>query len=167
MLKTSPMGIVDVTNYPAIEIDFPKDLNTAKDMFWWQVEDWNQGVRRHAEMDVASCIELLLDVKEVFAKYEIDWFFCFGLALGSYRDKKLILWDSDLDIGCYLKDRGKVLKAEQELLDRGCYIPTETNYHYDRWYIKNREKVELHFFEKLGDERVYDIFRCKPLPKNS
>jgi len=160
MLSDYVFESVDITNFPAIEIDFPEDLIEAQHMFKWNAEDWNQGQRTSPPINIQNAIDLLLNVKEVFAKYNISWFLCFGTSLGAYRSEKLIEWDTDLDIGCYLEDREKVLEAEKELLDKGCYIPFQTNYYYDRWYIKNKEKIELHFFERIGEQRVYDIFRC-------
>jgi choline kinase/phosphorylcholine metabolism protein LicD len=151
---------VDITNYPSIEIDFQEDLKEANNLFKWNDSDWVQGVRSEGNFNIPNALQLLSEIKEIFDSNNIPFFFCFGLALGAIREKAFIPWDSDMDIGCYLEDRDKILIAEKELLKKGCFIPNYTNYFYDRWYIKGGERIELHFFEKIDKERVYDIYRC-------
>lgn len=160
MLSYSSFGLVNVSNYPAMEIDFQADLNYANEYFRWGKPEWEQGVRHGANLNEVNALKLLDDVDRIFKKYNISTFFIFGLALGAYRDNKFIPWDTDLDLGAYLEDREKVLLAEKELYDLNIFIPNETNFYYDRWYIRDGEKIELHFFDKLGNNRVYDIFRC-------
>jgi len=155
-----PLVAIDCTHYYNVEIDTEDDLNEARDILKWGDSEWNQGARRFTPLNTNNALELLLEVKEVFSKFGVEYFFIFGLALGAYRNRKFIPWDTDLDIGCYLEDREKVFRAEVELQERGIYIPKYGNYYYDRWYIKNKEKIELHFFEQVGNYRVYDMYRC-------
>lgn len=160
MIQFTSLFMVDITNYPSIEIDFASDLEEASNIFKWNDSEWVQGVRSSGDFNVPNALKLLGDLKTVFDKHKIPFFFCFGIALGAVREKGFITWDTDIDIGCYLEDRDKILEAEKELLEKGCFIPTYTNYYYDRWYIRDKERIELHLFEKIGNERIYDIYRC-------
>ena len=160
MILKMPVNIEDITNYPAIEIDTPEDLTEAQDIFKWDNPEWEFGIRHGSPLNNENALKLLTDCQNVMNKYGVPIFFIFGTALGTFRDKKLIPWDTDLDVGVYFEDREKIIKAEKELKKLGCYIPDYCNYYYDRWYIRDKEKIELHLFEKISDMRVYDIYRC-------
>ena len=49
---------------------------------------------------------------EVLNKLKIDYWVCHGTLLGIMRDKSLIPWDNDIDIGSWdLKDKEKIIRA--------------------------------------------------------
>ena len=49
---------------------------------------------------------------EVLNKLKIDYWVCHGTLLGIIRDKSLIPWDNDIDIGSWnLKDKEKIIRA--------------------------------------------------------
>jgi phosphorylcholine metabolism protein LicD len=44
----------------------------------------------------------------------------------------------------------------------GCYVPTpEECYPEDRWFIRDKEKIELNFVMDCGDKYIYSPDRCK------
>ena len=83
--------------------------------------------------------------------------------MGAVRDKNFIKYDTDMDITCDWVDRYKILhEVEPRLKKLGCYIPkVEECYPEDRWYIRDKEKIELNFVIKVGNKYVYSPTRCK------
>jgi hypothetical protein len=59
--------------------------------------------------------EMLLKVKELLDKNNIKFWLMAGTALGAYRDKSFVSWDTkDIDIGLYYKDYWKAKKVIEE-----------------------------------------------------
>jgi len=73
-------------------------------------------------MNEESIINALSQVKEVFDKYEIEFWLDSGVLLGAIRDKKLIPWDHDVDLGAWYKDLDKIISACKELKKKGFII---------------------------------------------
>ena len=54
---------------------------------------------------------------EVLNKLKIDYWVCHGTLLGIMRDKSLIPWDNDIDIGSWdLKNKEKIILYQMLLL---------------------------------------------------
>lgn len=55
-------------------------------------------MQRHKE----ELKKTLLEVNEVMKGLKMEYFLLHGTLLGYYRDKDIILWDDDIDLGCLL-----------------------------------------------------------------
>ena len=91
--------------------------------------------------------------------------------LGVYRDGDFIAWDDDADLGMDFSDRGtkNFNKAMAELRKLGFWVPPsnpdlpiglDNAPYYDMVAIKDGEKVEGWFFEKINGNWIYDFPRC-------
>jgi hypothetical protein len=90
--------------------------------------------------------------------------------LGVYRDGDFIPWDDDSDIGADIRTSQNRDKAEERLRELGFFVPPIGNrnrgvspidnmpYH-DTVAIRDGEKVEVWWYEKVGDKYVYDVDR--------
>jgi len=67
--------------------------------------------------DVA--IEILRRIKEVFDKYDIEYWLDYGTLLGAVRDGKFISWDTDIDLGTWSKYASSILLADKEFQNSG------------------------------------------------
>lgn len=70
-------------------------------------------------------VDFLKNIIHVFDKNNIDYWLEFGTLLGAIRDRKLIPWDSDIDIGVF--DINKVKKIKSEFQKHGLYIKEKPN----------------------------------------
>ena len=61
----------------------------------------------------------LLKVKKALDKAGVRFFLMFGTLLGAVRDKDLILYDKDIDLGIFYEDSWKLEKAEKILEKHG------------------------------------------------
>jgi len=52
-------------------------------------------------VDEEAIIESLKVVKNSFDKYDIEYWLDCGALLGAVRDRKLIPWDHDIDLGTW------------------------------------------------------------------
>lgn len=99
----------------------------------------------------------LIDFKEVMDKHNIKFVFIFGTLLGVIRGRELIEWDSDVDVMCYKPDKIKIDGVIEDLkkLHFSPIVYPEVPEH-DTNFIRNREKIEIWWFDKVGDEWKYD-----------
>ena len=88
----------------------------------------------------------------------------YGTCLGLYRDKKVIDYDTDIDVGVFLNDFNALHTLSTQLLSQGFYIKsrnmycvtystTEQNYLIDVWVIVKRKNP---FFRLLGYRWLVD-----------
>ena len=68
------------------------------------------------------CIQNLREVKEVFDKFGIKFWLDWGTLLGAVRDKKLIPWDSDIDLGIMCDEQEKIISAASEFKKKGILV---------------------------------------------
>lgn len=151
------------------------ELNPKLDVFSENIPVWERGQMggRTRPIDREVLFNNLVEVKKVFDKYDIKFCLSHGTMLGVYRDGDCIAWDDDIDIALFTSDKHKFSKATEELRELGFYIPAwhpdpsgianpkkETPW-YDFVAIKDGEKIEGWFFDKIGDYYIYDIHRCK------
>jgi len=85
-------------------------------------------------MNIEDAESLLGEAKEVFDDHKITFFLRQGTCLGAVRDKALIEWDDDLDIGSIIGMHGfkeeMIDPAVADLRARGCYVEV----HHDGLY---------------------------------
>lgn len=65
------------------------------------------------------CKENLFDVRRIFDRYGIKFWFLYGTLLGAIRDNDFIEYDTDTDIGIFEKDREKLILALKDLIRMG------------------------------------------------
>lgn len=159
------LSALDVTHYPCIEIDFKEDYDSASEMFPYRcgpgdeyiTPDWEIGIRHGSLLNKQLAFELLYDTTQVLSKYRVKYWLNWGTLLGVIRDGDFIDWDTDIDVTVHIEDKEIVLnKVEPELKKLRCYIPTvDICFPEDRFYIRDKEKIELNFVEAKGDKYVY------------
>jgi phosphorylcholine metabolism protein LicD len=124
---------------------------------------WERNIRHGEDVNPEKAERLLFDLLDLLEKHKITYWFNWGLLLGAYRDKDFIPYDTDMDITVFWEDRKRVLDLiEPEMKKKGCYIPkVEECFPEDRWYIRDKEKIELNFVIKIGDKYVYSPSRSE------
>ena len=80
-------------------------------------------------MDEEKAVQGLKDVKEVFDKVGIKFWLKDGTLLGAIRDRKVIEWDTDIDMGAWYKEVDKIVSTFPELKKRGfnVFFPYKPN----------------------------------------
>ena len=127
---------------------------------------WERDIRRPNEnpedlVDKEKAFKLICDLVDELEKEGVKYWFNWGLLLGVVRQNDFIPYDTDLDITVHWEDREKVWAIEPIMFNKGCYVPTkEECFPEDRWFIRDKEKIELNFVEKIGDKYVYSPDRC-------
>jgi len=85
-------------------------------------------------MNIEDAESLLGEAKEIFDQHKITFFLRQGTCLGAVRDKALIEWDDDLDIGSIIGMHGfneeMIEPAVADLRAHGCYVEV----HHDGLY---------------------------------
>jgi hypothetical protein len=100
-------------------------------------------------MNEKLVLKNLREVKEVFDEFSIKYWLDYGTLLGAVRDGKIIEWDSDIDLGMWDNDRGKVLLATPELKRRK--FDVELNSPLEPYHI------HLNRFRCLMDIQLYQV----------
>ena len=120
-------------------------------------QPWDRGVRKEGDMDKVAMLGNLCDVRKVLEACGIQFVLIFGTLLGAVREGDFISYDTDVDLACFSPDHQKLLKAVRMLRDLGFYIPeAEECPLHDTFLIRNGEKVELWWFDKVDGEYIYD-----------
>lgn len=127
--------------------------------------------------------KLFNDLEFAKIKYWIDW----GTFLGAYRDKSIIAWDPDFDIGAFSRDKEKLLNIiadsnlvsitqEEDLflclkvegIGRGCLdinlwdkVETSSGVYIDNYCSYEREAAP---FENLDSIYMEDLELDMPCP---
>lgn len=147
------------------------DLTPELDVFdKTKIPVWEQGQHgghtRPINQDVL--FNNFCEIVELFKKHNIDYAISHGTLLGLVRLGTLIPWDDDMDITLFTKDHSKFPALEEELRNRGYHVPIRTDrpadevnplekmYWYDFVAIKDGEKIEGWFVDKVRDNYVYD-----------
>ncbi len=114
--------------------------------------------KRKGVLNPDDCRDMLLYTKQVLDANKIPFFLVFGTLLGAYREQRFIPHDTDVDIGLFRSDRGKVIK----LVHRGVFskfgMQFRTNHFiaFNSFDYKN-ENIDFFFFMKKRTD--YD-FKC-------
>lgn len=159
--------LCDVSHYPYIEIDFPEDLEIARDRFHYDYPVWEQGRRQESieqgKRNIENCLELMVDFRNILNKYGIRHWLNWGLLLGCVREGQPLQYDTDLDI-CIDKCHEELLwtKVVPEMRKLRCFIP-DRNLHCDNdcFIMREGEAIECNTVDKIGDKYIYSPKRCK------
>jgi len=81
-------------------------------------------------------VESLRQIKKIFDKHNIDFWLDFGTLLGAVRDKQIIPWDKDIDLGMWREDLQKLLSYEEDFKKEGIELHinnTEISFRTDKY----------------------------------
>ena len=130
-----------------------------------KVLPWEKGWRKGRLGDNKEVVlKNLLVFKEVMDRNGVPFFLIMGTLLGAIRDNDFISWDDDIDTGSYyeLKKSSQMAQVRKELAELGFYVmPEQPNIGYDDVFIRDGEKIEIWWYERIGEYRVYDKVRLK------
>jgi phosphorylcholine metabolism protein LicD len=123
---------------------------------------WERHIRRGEDVNPEKAERLLFDLLDLLEQNKITYWLNWGLLLGAVREKDFISYDTDMDVTVFWDDRRSILDIiEPAMAKKGCYIPkVEECFPEDRWYIRDKEKIELNFVIKVGNKYVYSPSRC-------
>lgn len=118
-------------------------------------------------------MDMLLEVKRICGKHNIQYSLIGGTLLGAIRHKGYIPWDDDADIGMLREDYERFrIVCETELDKEKYYFQDDRNIEGYRWgYGKLRRKDTLFLREnqehlEFGQEVFIDIFPLDYAPDN-
>jgi phosphorylcholine metabolism protein LicD len=124
---------------------------------------------------------ILLAIRDLFAKHKIEWWMDYGTLLGAVREGRMIPHDKDGDIGVYQDDWEKILELMPELEKLGYNVVVKerrqgryaagnsikvrlsetnhTNVDIFPWYAKSNGEYSRHNFVSV------DMFKGRDFPK--
>jgi len=142
--------------YKAGEISRVNDL---------ELPPWERGVRQSVNGDFGLMNKQvmrknLLDFKTAMEVYKIPFVFIFGSALGLVRGGDLIDYDTDVDVACFnefdRKDHQKMYKLKSYMVRLGfTVVDSNEAYLHNDFFIRNGEKIEIWWFDKIDDEWIF------------
>ena len=123
---------------------------------------WERNIRHGEDVNKENAEKLLFDLLDLLDEHNITYWFNWGLLLGAIREKDFIVYDTDMDITCHIEDRPYILEfIEPVMAKKGCYIPLPGEcFLEDRWFIRDKEKIELNYVEPVKDKYIYSPGRC-------
>ena len=118
---------------------------------------WEIGTRKSGKMNYEAMHNNLLIFDDCMNKFGIPHIFIFGGLLGLIRENRLLPFDDDVEFACFSKDHRKMKYVIEELTAQGFYIPDKNECPmHDHFFIRDKEKIEIWWFDKIGNEYVYD-----------
>lgn len=115
--------------------------------------------------------ELLLFVDEFMKRHEFQYWLAYGTLLGCVRDKTLIPWDEDIDLGITLNTSVVLLRYMSEFLKVGYSYKVSIHPNTGRILcitifcsLINALHVDLDVFEPCQDFHMGKIARSIPFP---
>ena len=125
-----------------------------------ETRPWEIGVRKDGLMNKEAMTKNLLDFKSVLDKYNVPFVLIFGGLLGIIREKNFISWDSDIDVACFNEvgrhDHWHLKKIKEELINKGFnVVGSDVCYLHIDFFIRDGEKIEIWWFDKIDDEWIY------------
>ena len=123
---------------------------------------WERNIRHAEDVNEDNAQRLLFDLLDLLDKHNIIYWLNWGLLLGLVRDGNFIPWDTDMDVTCHWNNRDQIINSiEPQMAEKGCYIPrVEDCFPEDRWFIRDKEKIELNFVVEDGNKYTYSKGRC-------
>ncbi len=116
---------------------------------------------------------MMVDLNDIFQRYDIKYYLGGGSALGAIRHKGFIPWDEDMDINMFRKDYEKLIKIfdEEPRLYEKYYLCENS---YDNEFDVNFMKIKLkgtvfqeYLYSDYNKDGVFiDIFPVENVPNN-
>lgn len=144
-------------------------LDPNKDVFGSDVPLWEKGQHggRTRPINRNTLFAITKEVTDLFTELGIRYCLSHGTALGVRRNGDTIAWDDDVDLAVFMTDKPKFTEARNRLRTMGFFVPDEGNPAkpvdlqtnmpwYDFVAIKDGEKIECWFFDKIGKFYIYD-----------
>jgi len=109
-------------------------------------------VNRKEEISTEMKIQMLKDIVKIFKKNKIDYFLTYGTLLGIVRDKKILPWDEDIDIGLWNYNYEEFLKLEKEFEKKGYRLIysnrkyTHVDICFKKDYVTIKENINVEFY---------------------
>lgn len=105
-----------------------------------------------ASLDLLSCVDIL-------NKFNLKYNILFGTLLGLYRDKKLIEYDYDMDVGLDYTQESGICDFLEEIKNRDFKI---IRYIKDVLIsiIRNDVYIDLYLFKKINNQYRCDMVGC-------
>jgi len=108
-------------------------------------------------MDEYYAVQLLAEIKRIFAKYNIEYWLDAGTLLGAVRDGKFIPWDEDIDLGTWHENIPKLISISNELRKKGFEV--SLNEHSCQFIIKkNESKLEVILYSLINKKATHTLF---------
>lgn len=125
-----------------------------------KVMPWERGVRKGGQMNIKVMSKNLLDFKKILDDYNVHFVLIFGTLLGVIREHNFISCDSDVDVACFneftRKDHWKMKNVKDKLEKKGFWIVDNNEcYLHNDFFIRNGEKIEIWWFDKIDDEWIF------------
>ena len=149
-----------------------KELKVGYDVYGDNVPVWERGQEGGVTRPInrEALYENVCKVYDTYLNEGINIWLSHGTMLGVYRDGNFIEWDDDADLGAKTSERVNLKAAEIKIAELGFYIPPQAEKGqtinknlspwYDSVYIKDGEKIEIWWYDKVGDFYIYDFPRC-------
>ena len=123
---------------------------------------WEQGTDVDHTIDRELMHKNLLDFKRIAEKHNLTFTLILGTLLGVIRDKELIAWDDDVDLGVFTETPGgftdyyKFGYVLDDLEREGFHVP-DRRYCPWHWitFVRDGQKIDLWMFQKIDNERIY------------
>ena len=120
------------------------------------VVPWEVGLDKSTPMNKEVMWNNMKAFKESMDKHGIPFIIMFGGLLGLVRGGELIDGDDDVDVACLSEDHRKISLVIDDLKTQGFYIPDKNECPmHDHFFIRDGEKIEIWWFDKIGSERIY------------
>ena len=102
-------------------------------------------------IDKDKCFKIMCEIDDICKKHDVRYYFSEGTGLGLYRNRDLIDWDDDIDIGMEESQYNKfVKKCVPEMVNRGYYL----TYYY-------HPAINGYFLSFLKNGQIIDIENVK------
>jgi len=126
----------------------------------WNME-WQYTCDDNRPMNIEAMSKNLLDMKEVFDKYEIPFVLIYGALLGIIREKNFIANDDDVDIACFgdtpERHHWKMRWVKNELKEKGFFIVDNSCCRCKTdFFIRNGERIDVFWFLKIDNEWIFN-----------
>ena len=115
-------------------------------------------------------LDLVLEVKRICEKYNINYFLIGGTLLGAVRHKGFIPWDDDLDIGMLREDYNRFVEICTNELDKDYFLQTsqtDEDYGFGFAKLKINGTIFLEYVSKDNESHkgiFIDIFPFDRMP---